>query len=117
MEIMWKCKECKTEIIEDYQKNSIYNTTVNSFSFALSEQESSHIHNMANKSRMTPSQYFEKIVISLSKQLDIERILVYESGRDIDINVADTIGPFSYLRAINLSKQRSDSFNDLYYVL
>lgn len=98
------------------QKNSIYNTTVNSFSFALSKQESNHIHNMANKSHMTPSQYFEKIVISLSHQLNIERILIYESGRDIDINVADTIGPFSYLRAINLSEQRGDSFNDLYYV-
>ena len=98
------------------QKSSIHNTNVSSLSFTLSKQESNYIHNMANKNHMTPSQYFEKIVVSLSRQLDIERILVYESGRDIDINVASTIGPFSYLRAISLSKQRDNSLNDLYYV-
>lgn len=98
------------------QKSSIHNTNVSSLSFTLSKQESNYIHNMANKNHMTPSQYFEKIVISLSRQLDVERILVYNSGRDIDINVASTIGPFSHLRAIDLSKQRDNSLNDLYYV-
>jgi hypothetical protein len=65
---------------------------------------------------MTQSQYFEKAVTSLAERFSASRVLIYESGRDIDIDVSTTVGPFSHLRQIIASEINNHLPNDFYYV-
>lgn len=97
------------------QKNPAHDT-VTSHTFKLSRQESDLIQDRANLGRMTQSQYFEKAVASLAERFNASRVLVYESGRDIDMDVSTTVGPFSYLRKVIVSEIDSNLPNDFYYV-
>ena len=97
------------------QKDPAHNA-VTSYTFMLSRQESDRIQNRANLSRMTQSQYFEKAVTSLAERFSASRVLIYESGRDIDIDVSTTVGPFSHLRQIIASEINNHLPNDFYYV-
>ena len=101
---------------DDIPQKDPAHDTVTSHTFKLSRQESDRIRNRANSSRMTQSQYFEKAVASLVERFDARRVLVYESGRDIDMNVSTTVGPFSYLRQVIVSEISNNLQSDFYYV-
>ena len=84
--------------------------------FELSKQESDSIIKAASLSHTTPSQYFEKAIITLAKQLAIKSTLIYENGRDIAVDATTTIGPFSYLRQVDVVSAQAESPEGLYYV-
>lgn len=97
------------------QKDPHHGKTV-SRTFTLSREESDLIQKKAGARRVTPSQYFEKAVISLTKHLDATKVFVYESGRDIDVDASATIGAFSYLRQIDTQVSDSETSSGMYYV-
>jgi aryl carrier-like protein len=98
-------------------QKSLSQNKIVSYTFTLGKEEHDLIRKMAARNHITLSQYFEKIAISLAEQLTIETVLVYESGRDIAIDVTSTIGPFSYLRRVDVPLlSRSMRPESLYYV-